>query len=245
MESLILSNKDPGMNKDYSGHSLDNATYNDNLCKDRDMTLERSSSSIVDVDIKKTSLGHQSGKRTGGNGNLRVLWCTKVDLVENYESLYNAYKNFGNIERMKLKLDDNDQYFEAFITFSESEAALSANESVELSAGSKYSSKLMNSKNIIDEDTDFIPAHYISTSMRPIEEIYRKKPTPTWFVASYKEGYENMVAGSRCLQRKIGFIPRDNLKKYGKNILIKAGNKIQTAVLSNFRPLEDDIFHRT
>ena len=55
-------------------------------------------------------------------------------------------------------------------------------------------------------------------------------------VASYKEGRENLIRGAEAIQKKVGNIPRGHLKRYGKALLIKAGNETQAALLSNFKP---------
>ena len=55
-------------------------------------------------------------------------------------------------------------------------------------------------------------------------------------MASYKEGRENFVSGSECISEIVGKIPKSNMKKYGKNILIKAQNEGQAMLLTFFHP---------
>ena len=110
---------------------------------------------------------------------------------------------------MKLKLDIDEVFFEAFITFSEAEAARSAHNS---NVGSRYITKLLSIKNINNSESDYIPSLYMGNTIE--QPVPRKKPAALWHVATYKEGRENMLKGSRCLQRKIGHIPRENMKKY-------------------------------
>ena len=208
------------------------------------MTTPGDNSNTADT-LELNSLGHQGEKSTGGNNaNLRVLWCTHMSLSTNYEELFNTFKDFGQIERIKLKLTDDEMFFEGFVTFYDSHAAHSAHGyySGTSAESTFYSTKVISSKNLQEEDSDFIPTLFIETEC--IRQTLRQKPSPVWYVASYKEGRENMVAGTKCLKRKFGFIPKGSIKKYGKGILIKADNKTQAAMMNNFRPLQDDIISK-
>ena len=50
-------------------------------------------------------LGHQGGNQTGGNDKYhRVLWCDNMDLAYNYGKIFEMFKEFGSIERIKVKL---------------------------------------------------------------------------------------------------------------------------------------------
>ena len=144
---------------------------------------------------------------------------------------------------MKMKLV-NDKYFEGYVIFYRDESARLALEGYDGSLADKarYGTKTLNAKNLIEEDSDFIPSLYMYT--RTKEDIYRPKPTPVWFIAYFKEGRENMLGGTRFLERKFGHLPKGNIKRYGKNILVKAENKIQAAMLSHFTSLQDDIISR-
>ena len=57
---------------------------------------------------------------------------------------------------------------------------------------------------------------------------------PMWHVASFKEGESNLIKAWDSLEEQVGCIPEGNLKRYGKNILIKAANKSQAILLSSF-----------
>ena len=193
--------------------------------------------SLKSDSIEQNSQGHQGEISTGGNNvNLRVLWCTHMSLSTNYEELYNVFKVSGEIDRIKLKLTNDEKHFEAFITFHDFKAA-------HLAQGlSLYKTKVISTKNLKEEDSDFIPTLYMKTES--IEQIERQKPSPVWFIASYKEGRDNIVAGTKCLKRKFGHIPMGNIKKYGKGILLKADNKIQAAMMNNFVPSREDIISK-
>ena len=206
-------------------------------------------SSVHDESRSVETLGHQGGK-SGGNENLRVLWCSYMEFWLNYEAVYDAFKIFGIIERIKLKMGKDEKYFEAFITFRDAISAGLAHEKYDGSCSEKsqYKTKLMSSKNLIDEDDDYIPRLYIDAEDK--KQIQRQRPIPYWHIASYKEGKENILQGSKCLKRKFGFIDKGNIKRYGKGILVKAENKIQAAMLNNFIPSQEDVIskvvpHRT
>ena len=214
---------------------------------DSKMTQLMTSGSNLDTadTLDLDSLGHQGEKSTGGNNvNLRVLWCTHMNLSTNYEELFNTFKDFGRIERIKLKLTDDEMFFEGFVTFHDFKAAHSAHENYSGTSveSALYNTKLISSRNLQEEDSDFIPTLYMETGS--IIQTPRQKPSPVWYVASYKEGRDNMVAGTKCLKRKFGFIPKGCIKKYGKGILIKADNKTQAAMMNNFRPLQEDIISK-
>ena len=122
-------------------------------------------SSVHDEGKSDSSLGHQGEKCAGGkNENLRVLHCTHLNLSTNYESLYDIFKIYGDIERMKMKLV-NDKYFEGYVIFYKDESAQLALEGYDGSLADKarYGTKILNAKNLIDEDSDFIPSVHMNT----------------------------------------------------------------------------------
>ena len=61
---------------------------------------------------------------------------------------------------------------------------------------------------------------------------------PVWFVATYKDEKENYVKATYALHRALKGIPSNNIKKYGKNILIKVKNSIQSKLLQGYKPPE-------
>ena len=167
-----------------------------------------------------------------------------MKLCLNYETLYDAFKIFGIIERIKLKMADDEKYFEAFITFRDAGSASSAHEKYDGSYAEKslYRTKLISSRNLVDEDGDYIPRLYLDHENE--RQIQRQRPTSYWHIASYKEGRENIIHGTKCLKRKLGFIDKVNIKKYGRSILVKAETKVQVAMLNNFIPSQDDVISK-
>ena len=55
-----------------------------------------------------------------------------------------------------------------------------------------------------------------------------KHPSPVWFVATYKDDEENYVKATDTLHRGLNGIPSNNIKRYGRNTLVKS--KIQFKV---------------
>ena len=181
---------------------------------------------------------HQGDKNTGGTDkNLRVLNCFNVDLSLDYEGLYLIMKNFGDVERMKLVLSHDKMTFNLYTTFISSVSANEANRQLNGHSvnGRKLVTKLYNSKNLENDEFDYLPTNYEQIVK---EQSTKDPPNLVWHVATFKEGKDNMIKAAECIQRKVGKIPENNLKRYGKGILIKAGNDTQSALLTNFRPPE-------
>ena len=200
------------------------------------MTLGKRSMDTAADQSSKISLGHQGVKNTGGNCNDRVLLCTNLDKEVDYEILYETMKTYGTIQRMKMKIQTNPISYNAYITFIDHDCAKSAHDNIN---GKKIGNtcchaKLISSNNIQDEECDFIPPPTWSVDMLP-QKTYRNEPIPTWHIVTYKDGRENFIRARESIQKKIGNIPHDNLKKYGKGLLIKAGNETQAALLTNYK----------
>ena len=190
------------------------------------------------LDSSKTETpGHQGDKNSGGTrDNYKVLWCQSLKLDCDYEVLYDSFKGYGKILRIKLKLDRNGKSFHAFITFDSHASALKAYEGhKDKSVGeSKCFLKIFRCDNIEEDEYDFIPKERLKEDLPT-----RNSPEKIWFVASYKQGCSNMIHAVENIEGKIGSVPKGNIKKYGRNILIKAGNKAQTTLLSRFKPSID------
>ena len=125
----------------------------------------------------------------------------------------------------------NDSY-EAYITFASGEDA--AKTLAQAKTNDILSNpKLIDSRNVQDDSFDFLPP----SDEREI--VARKPPTPFWFVGVLKRDSTNLIKASEYIQRKIGTLPQGHLKRYGRNMLIRAGNSTQVHMLTNFRPTDD------
>ena len=184
--------------------------------------------------------GHQGVKASGGvNDDLRVLLCTNVDLSLDYEGMYEVLKRFGKVERIKMKLSSGNKHFDCYATFDDSNSANMASSNLKGHSlnDSILNTKLYNIRNLEDDVYDFVPKTLDES--RETEKAPKNKPTLTWHVATFKEGNNNMLKASEAIQKKVGNIPFENLKRYGKNILIKAGNATQATLLTHFKPSEN------
>ena len=186
-----------------------------------------------------TALGHQGAKYTGDiNDGLRVLYCTNLSSSLDYEQVYLLTKIHGDIQRIRLILDTNTDSFECYVVYKSSASALKAKDYFQGHSVNDrpLTTNLYNINNFEEEPFDFFPINENS-----VEVGQRKSAIPRWFVASYKAGKENLIKGAECIRRKIGSIPDKNLKRYGRSILIKAGNDTQSRLLENFKTSQDNI----
>ena len=186
---------------------------------------------------QEEALGHQGVQGTGGiDFNLRVLYCTNMDLSLDYEGVHLIMKAFGNVERIKLRLTEISSSYDCYVTFQSNKSADKACKSLQGHTINNHIIKtsLFSVLNLLNDPHDFVPMK------DPIlKVIKRKSPSLVWHVAAYKEGKENLIRASDCIQNKVGQIPRGNMKKYGRNILIKAGNTTQAVLLTNFKPSDN------
>ena len=182
----------------------------------------------TDSSFKTDALGHQGSQTTGGSFlNLRVLLCAQIATSFDYDMLFEKFKSFGSIQRIKMIFASNRTYYDAYITFDNNVEASSALQFLmEEDPEFCKKRKLISATNLVDDPFDFVPPE-----IAPVEEREeRVLPLPTWHVASYKEGRENLIRGAEAIQRKVGNIPRGNLKRYDRSLLIKAGNPTQAAI---------------
>ncbi|XP_068225259.1 uncharacterized protein [Palaemon carinicauda] len=204
-----------------------------------------SSSAITLEPFIPTSPRCQRNKNSGSlNEYLRVLYCEGITHNGNYEELFNVLKKFGDITRMKLQLSKDKQEFEAYVTFSNTLQATNAFHEIRNGKVSDLSCrvKLHSIKNVLDSEYDFIPK--CSALHEEVPENTRIVPEPVWYVASYKEGCNNLIKGYECIEKKVGCIPQGNLTRYGRCLLIKAGNESQAVLLNNFKASSSDIIQR-
>ena len=184
------------------------------------------------------SLGHQ-GVMTGGN-DARLLYCSNISTDLDYEDIYMIFKDFGLIERIKLKLSFDKKTFISYILFDSNISAHNAcSMNNHIINDFPIKTKLCSTAKFIKEPHDFVPAD-LGFDKQSFN-IDRKPPTPIWYVASYKEGRESIIEASKTIQRKVGKIPFENLKRYGKNILIKANDETQAELLTRFKSIDGNV----
>ena len=159
--------------------------------------------------------------------------CSNVDLCADYLSLHNSVRACGTVQRIRMCLHSDKQSYNAYIVFVDCKSAEAACSTLHDSSifGNKLKAKVMNIDNVSEEEFDYIPK--LEASKRILQ---RKRPILHWHVAGFKEGKENYILASECIESKVGRIPQGNMKRYGNKILIKAGNETQASLLTNFLP---------
>ena len=170
--------------------------------------------------LELMSLGHRGDKNTGGTcERLNVVWLSDLHISTDYALLFNSFKEFGIIQRMKLKVNPNQTAYDGYVTFSEHISAKKAFDNyLDQPVGkSKPSLKLLKAENVKDDEYDYIPP--LHKQQDPSNEIERPKPQLIWHVASYKENRSNFTQGIECLEEKVGPIPKENIKRYRKRQL--------------------------
>ena len=206
--------------------------------------MDSSSNLVDDTGLNKDSPndsspskspGHQGETSTGGNAaNMRVIYCKNFPFAMNFEVIYIMAKEFGKVERIRLKIADDETSFDAYIVFDNNESAQKASMMLN---GHKINDKPVQTKlfdinNLREDPFDYIPEVKLPT-------IVRKPSMPVWFVATYKKGCENYLKASKTLNNSLNGVPPNNMKRYGQSILIKAKNRVQSELLQAFIPSQD------
>ena len=177
--------------------------------------------------------GHQGDRHTGGNlENRRILYSCNIDITLDYEDVYVLMKQYGKIERIRLRVADKGKSYDCYVLFSSSSSAHLAHESLNESLvnDKKIRTKLFD--NMKFDPTDFVPEDMDPN--KPGRKQERDNPKAVWHVAEYKEG-SNFMKGTEWIKWKIGNIPDRNLKRYGKAILIEADTETRASLLANFK----------
>ena len=188
--------------------------------------------------------------QSASSTKLDSLMMINVSPKFSYRALHTTFKTFGTVMRIRLIYDGDSSSNRCYVTFAysnEAKLACEAAPSLPL-AGEHFKAKLLSSCNIAETDDDYVPN--IFADAKETTPRVRQVPTPRWFVAYYRNGRGNFIHTTRYLTKEIGLIPQDNLKKYGKGVLIKAKDLTQANMLAHLPCPPDGIFesikpHRT
>lgn len=160
-------------------------------------------------------------------------------MTYNFGKVHTLFKEFGPVERIKVRLTGKN-VISAFVTFFDNESANKAFTAMSNREDMSCSTfRLLSSKNVVEEDSDYIPKLFGDKVQA--KQVVREQLPPTWFVASYKDKQDNSLKGLQCLERYVGVIPKDNFKKYGRSLLIQAKDNLQAIMLQNITLSQDDI----
>ena len=181
--------------------------------------------------------GHQGDENSGGvKVGYKVVFCSNMPISVDYELVYLLVKQYGKISKIRLVLDNSKSSYNCYVVYENEKEARKAKEHLHNHSvnGNTLKAETYHINNLRDDPYDFIPRQSPDT-----EIIERKSEIPRWFVASYKKDEENLVKGIEYLRDKIGGLPDNNIKRYGRAILIKAGNETQSCLLYNFKTSEE------
>ena len=156
------------------------------VCADKDDVSdfspnEHSTSSVYTLEPYAPSKRHQNGQHSGGNGNVcRVLVCSNLNISTDYDLLFDTFKGFGTISRMKLKADKGFKHYEGYVTFESPSSAKAAKEELygKNIGDSPAVLKLISHQNLIDEKRDFIPKIDMDDEDETDDHIVRENPAP-------------------------------------------------------------------
>ena len=167
--------------------------------------------------------------------SIRVLHCSNIDISLDYEDVYLLMRQFGTVERIKLRATDEGKCFDGYVLFSSHENANSAHLSLNghLVNDKVLRTKLFSTYNIVFSYSDFSPEEMDPDKLHTKQE--RKQPTAKWFVGEYVHG-SNFMKAAEWVKWKIGNIPDKNLKRYGRSFLIEADDDTRAALLAHFKP---------
>ena len=120
-------------------------------------------------------------KNTGGkNAYLQVLHCSNMDFSMNFEEVHLLYKQFGKVDRIMLKLAENETSLDSYIVFTCSDLAADAHSKLD---GHTANSFTLRTRSFdvchLNDPLDYIP----EDDTQDFGE--RKAPRPVCFVATY------------------------------------------------------------
>ena len=112
-----------------------------------------------DLSLDET-LRHQGVKNAGGNNAyLRVLHCSNMDFPMNFEEVHMLFKQFGKIERIRLKLTENETSLDSYVVFTSSDPAADAHSKLGGHTVNSFTlrTRLFDVRNLKDDSFDYFP----------------------------------------------------------------------------------------
>lgn len=177
------------------------------------------------------------------SSNMDALKMTNIIPSFSYRALHTLLKPYGTVLRIRLIYDDNFKSNRCYATFASSkEAQLACNDVASLPlAGVGFTAELIRSSNISDSDMDYVPNVFEDSVVDPALRVC-DAPPPRWFLSYYRGGRGNFIKASRYLAKEVGTIPEENIKKYGKGVLIRAKDITQAKMLEHLPCPTDSMF---
>ena len=227
------------------GANLDEAsTY-------RAMDINSSFQNPLDGQNLATTSGLVNGSDNGHSKNdveisgnltkLRVLHVNDIPLECHYNIITTSFGIFGQIKEIRMNLND-DQKWEAWITYDKHEAAFKA--------CSNINTVCISNAHVIGALTDkapsnldsYKPSEWVTTSPPEGAVLGRTPKPPMWLVVTAREENYNYYKFSKYLQKMVGGIKSGDISRFGNGkVLIHTGSKTQSQMLSHFNAKNDSM----
>ena len=176
---------------------------------------------------------------------LKILHVKDISLEGNYDLITSSLCLYGKINEIKMKMNEEDLKWEAWVTFDKYEAAFNACKNIDnimiCNSDVKGSLTDRTPKNL----DSYKPAEWVSDT--PLSATLERTPKPPmWLIATAKEDKFNYYRLSKHLQKLVGGIKSGDISRFGKGrILIHTKSKTQSLMLCHtnlqYDPMIKDI----
>ena len=216
---------------------------------------------VADLALEETSSGRdgrgsspqrhlvESASVSGGASEVRPGPAMDALLLVNilpsltYRALHCLFQPFGTVLRIRLCYDADFRSNRCYVIFSSGDESRSACDAVHTLpvAGVGFKATLLRSSNVAEHEDDYVPNMFEDAAVAPGPRDGNVFP-PRWFIAYFREGHGNFILAARYLAKELGTIPEENIKRYGKGVLIKAKDFTQAKMLENLPCPADSMF---
>ena len=167
------------------------------------------------------------------SGGRDVLLLRDVPEHLTYRALHDLVKPYGDVARIRL-IYETDGSNRCYVTFTTAVQARSAFDASGTFGFSAPRPELLASANVAESDSDYVPNIFERVAEEASKGV-RQAPTPRWFLAYFRGGKGNFIRACQFVEREFGTVPKENLRRYGKALLIRAKDLTQAKMLLNFR----------
>ena len=173
---------------------------------------------------------------------LKVLFVKDIHLECNYNIIAASLGRYGRIKEIKMKFNEVDLTWEAWIVYDRYEAAFNACKDI--------SNVLICNSNVKGSLTDntpknlesYKPSEWESDAVSDSAILERVPQPPTWIVVTAKEEKYNYYRLSKHLQKLVGGIKSGDISRFGKGrVLIHTRSKTQSVMLSHANVQNDTL----
>ena len=161
----------------------------------------------------------------------RLIIIEKVKRPLCYDNLYNYMSPYGKIERLKINYSFPDNESKVYITFWCSCLAKKAIKALSESNFSDHHpfqyAKLINTIPTMYKEKVYCEEKPKEPQSSKGQKMY---PNYYWYI-TLKENHTNLLYSHQFLERFIGDIEEDQLKRYGRGLLLKAADSSQAMMI--------------